>query len=70
MPIPDTIYNHIRYSSGGDAAGPCARMGSYTLHQVFNYPSWCVFVVAFLAGKPIALRDVPASTADDWTILG
>ena len=72
--IPNQVYDHIRYSSGGDAAGPCARMGDYTLHQEFGHgaghvSSWNVYVVANLLGKWVPLSTVPKSKIEDWEIL-
>ena len=66
--IPDQVYDHIRYSSGGDAAGPCARMGNYTLHQTTPLDSHS-YVHACKNGRHVSLCLVPQSKTEDWEIL-
>jgi hypothetical protein len=68
-PIPRPIFETILYASGGDAAGPCAIMGEYTLSQALEYPTFRAYVIVRKNGKRVLLAQVPASDPEDWKIL-
>ena len=73
MAIPNPVYEYIRGTYGGDAAGPCAvyqsTAGTYTLHQETVYPSYATFVVARLDGTRISLSNLPNTVTCDWDLL-
>ena len=71
-------FDYVRFSSGGDAAGPCAKLvtggGDFILTQVCPIePDKSTYVKAelFAPGKPVrrvSWQDLPQ--ADGWEILG
>ena len=78
--IPNEVYEHIRWSYGGDAAGPCASMIKdgieYILTQAHHF-NRCYYVSCTMyknmhihgtRGKYISLSLVPESITSDWTI--